>query len=246
MTNNSPIKTLSRKLRLWFYHLRKGPNFYYHGVEIVLPDSLMFTFKRLIMKGRYEEAERRLIEKYMSPTLPVVELGGSLGVVSAFIGSRLRDGVPCRIVEANSAILDVCQRNANSARPSGESEVIHAAIAYGRERVSFAASENVHISKVGEAGEGHITVATTTLEEQVRAVRGLEGYTLVMDVEGMEYDVFEQEPEILSRCELAIVEFHPSVFESAGRTLEGFMSLVDKAGLKSLEVVDNSIALVRK
>lgn len=247
MTARQPsvFKTFSRRFRLWLYHLRRGPLFDFHGVRIALPERIGFRFKRQIMKGDYEEAERQLVAAHLPPDLPVVELGGSLGVISAYIGSRLNEGVPCRIVEANTALVDVCQRNANSARQNGGSEVVNAAIAYGADEITFAASENVHASKVaGPDGEG-IMVPTTTLEEQVHAVGGLEGYALVMDIEGMEYELFQNEQNVLSRCEFAIVEYHPDIFARNDRSLDGFMALVEAAGLKPVQTIGSSVALKR-
>jgi FkbM family methyltransferase len=240
--SNSAFKNFRRRIRLWFYHLRHGPDFRYRGIRIVVPDDIPFVFKRLLMQGRYEESERKLVEKYLDPNLPVVELGGSIGVISALIGSRLEDGVPHRIVEANPAVVDICRQNATSARKPGSTTVVNAAIAYDVEEVTFHASANVHMSKVADGPEGNVSVTTTSLVEQVEAIGAKEGYTLVADIEGMEYEMFEREASALSGCRLAIVEIHPEAFEMAGKQVGDFCGLVRKAGFRHLETIDNTIA----
>src|SRR5580658_6946429 len=54
-----------------------------------------------IFWGFYEAAEIRLIHKYFDGNTDIVELGGSLGVVSAHIMSKLRPGKKLIAVEAN-------------------------------------------------------------------------------------------------------------------------------------------------
>ncbi len=238
-----PIREFFRSLRLAFYHWRKGPGFDYHGVPIDLPDRIMFTFKRQLMRGNYEEPERALIDKYLDPANAVIELGGSLGIISAYVTSKLDDSTPFSIVEANGAILDVCEKNANWKKRANQANVVHAAIGYDAPTIRFAASDNVHISRVaGENDANTIEVPTISLSKVVADTAGENPYTLVMDIEGMEMDVLRREPAAFKNCALAIIEFHPGMFEQSGTSVEEFFALAQKAGLKTLEVTGNSAA----
>lgn len=242
-SRKKPLKELSRALRLKFYHWRNGPGFDYHGCHIELPDHIPFAFKRQLMQGVYEEAERELIEKFLDPQLPVIELGGSLGVVSAFVGSRLAADTPYRIVEANPVVLPILERNANSTRKGRKSEIIHRAVAYGKETVSFAVSENVHISRVGGNNPSRtVEIKTTTLAGEVAALGADMRYTLIMDVEGSEWDVLQFDRAAFACCDLAIIEFHPPVFADAGNSTEGFMAMVRAAGMEIVAQTQNTIA----
>lgn len=239
-------KQLSRDFRLGLYRLRHGPKFRYHSISVSIPDHIPFTFKRQVMQGKYEEAERRLVDAYLDPNLPVVEAGGSLGILSAYVASRLAPATPYWVIEANPDIIDICAENAASQPRAVPVQVHNLAIAYGAETVSFAKSENVHISRLGsQALPGNIEVAARTLRQIISDMGVDQGYSLIMDIEGAEFDVFEKDAAAFQSCRLAIVEIHPRIFEQQGRSLARFMDLVAKAGMKVLDQSDNTLALVR-
>jgi FkbM family methyltransferase len=242
------LKALYECARLKAYHWRNGAGFRYHGVPVTIPDELKFSFKRLIIQGKYEEPERRLIDRFIDPSLPVLELGGALGIVSAYVGSRIAPHVACRIVEANPNIIGTCLANANAARTQERTVVINAAIAYDAEVIRFEANPNVHVSRVADDGNSASThmieVRTTTLRQQADLLAPDGRYTLIMDVEGMEYDVFQREAAALSRCALAIVEFHPKIFAARGVSTEAFFALVEKAGMTVAARDGHSVALL--
>jgi FkbM family methyltransferase len=241
------LKQLSRDFRLGLYRLRHGPKFDYHSIKVSIPDHIPFSFKRQVMQGRYEEAERRLVDAHLDPRLPVLELGGSLGILSAYVARMLDPRTPYWVIEANPDIVDICAENANVRPRPVPVQVHNHAIAYGAETVSFARSANVHISRLASAIQpGNIEVPARTLSQVVAAMGAVAGYTLIMDIEGAEYDVFEKDPEAFASCRLVVVEIHPHIFEQQGRTVAGFLELVDKAGLKVLERTENTLALVRR
>ncbi|MCU0832210.1 MAG: FkbM family methyltransferase [Rhizobiaceae bacterium] len=244
-----PLKQRYEQLRLALYHRRHGPGFRYHGVPVIVPDGLKFSFKRLLIQGKYEEPERRLIDRFIDPALPVLELGGALGIVSAYVGSRLKPETPCRIVEANPHIIEVCRTNANSARQGAKSEVVHAAIGYDGPSIRFEANPNVHVSRAADAQNAAsphmVEVATTTLAKEADALASIGPYTLIMDIEGMELDVFLHDAAALARCALAIVEIHPKLFAARGTSAQAFLDLVTAAGMKVAATDGNSLALIR-
>src|SRR6476646_3149174 len=101
------------------------------GVRFTLP-AWADDVKRNILKGHYEEAERRLVAKWLDGSRTVVELGGASGIVSGIVGARLGPEVRHIVVEANPALVQVCRQNAGAARPAGAPVIaIGAAIAYG-------------------------------------------------------------------------------------------------------------------
>lgn len=237
------FRDASRTLRMAWYHLLNGPNFSYHGVPVKLPAKTPYPFKRDIIRQVYEEPERRLIEKYLNPKIPVVELGGSLGIVSAYVSSKLSDETPFIIVEANSSILDVCEMNANWRARSNPARLLHAAIAYECETVSFASSENVHLSAIAsERVPGSESVPAATVSDVLSQISGKQSFTLIMDIEGMEYDVLEREPKVFANCDLAIIEFHPDKFAARGKSVDDFFYLAKSCGLKVLETDGQSAA----
>ncbi|MBW3095711.1 FkbM family methyltransferase [Pseudohoeflea coraliihabitans] len=238
-------RLVTRKLRLAIHHALNGPDFSYHGIRITVPDTVMFSLKRQLMRGMYEEAEREIIARHLDPDSPVIELGGSIGVVSAFIASRLSPRIRHRIVEANPALIDICRHNAVRARAGEGTDVVWAAVAYGAQEVAFTAGENTLGSRVAPAGEGDITVPTTTLAEQIAAINAGDGYTLIMDIEAMELEVLANERGALAHCRMAFIEFHPGLYAQEGRTVAEFFALAAEAGFEVFDQVDDVVALRR-
>src|SRR4051794_25130001 len=67
--------------------------------------------KAALFWGFYESAERRFVTRYLRRDLDVVELGGSIGVVSSLIASRLEGHARLISVEANPGLIDVLSSN---------------------------------------------------------------------------------------------------------------------------------------
>ncbi|MBN9249863.1 MAG: FkbM family methyltransferase [Mesorhizobium sp.] len=240
------LKQLSRDFRLGLYKLKQGEKFDYHSIKVAIPDHIPFTFKRQVMQGKYEEAERRLVDAYLDAHLPVIEAGGSLGILSAYISSKLAPETPYWVIEANPDIVDICAENVKSRPRNIPVQVHNYAIAYGAETISFAKSENVHISRLSSSAlPGNIEVAARTLGQIVSAMGVEQGYSLVMDIEGAEFDVFERDAAALASCRLAIVEIHPHIFEQQGRNLSRFIELVNGTGMKVANRHENTLALTR-
>lgn len=235
-TRRRPLKDVSRRLRLALYHWRHGPGFAYHGIPISIPDEIPFSIKRQLMQGRYEEPERRLVERFINPTLPLIEVGGSLGVLSAFIGRKLHPRTPYLVVEANTRIIETCRANARTGRgPDGRVTVMNCALAYGASEVSFPVDDNIHANRLNGTAQETITVPAHTLAALRQMLDpGPDPFTLVMDIEGYEFDVFETDGETLRECKLAIVETHPGLFAERGRSLDGFLALVRDLGFEIL------------
>ena len=217
MTRN-PIRDGIRSLRLARYLSRHGGRFDFHGIPVTIPRQVNFAMKRQVMNGTYEEPERQLVERHLNPNLPVIELGGSLGILSAYVNRMLAPGVPYTIVEGNGALIETCRENAASTRPDGPLSVIHAACAYGGDTVTFTQSQNTLGNRVdtqAKAGERLIRVPARTLSslagEQTKG-----GYTLIMDIEGGELDVMEKDGGAFAQCRLAIIEIHPGAFGERG------------------------------
>ena len=72
-------------------HLRThGRTFTYQGLSISMPEEADLALLNALLKGKYEAEEAALIQAHMPPDQAVIELGGSMGVVSAYIGSQLK------------------------------------------------------------------------------------------------------------------------------------------------------------
>jgi len=206
-------------------------------------DGLIFsTASPLIARGlkgellldRHEAAERRLLERWLRTDLPVVELGGAMGVISCLTNRRLarpRDHV---VVEANPGIIPLLERNRdlNGCR----FRVVNKALAYDTETVAFGVNPRFTASRIGGAGTT-VAVAATSLEAIV-AEAEFDQISLICDIEGAEAALVERELDTLHRhVRTLLVEIHPYLIgqEAAAwinRALEGAgFALRDRAGM---------------
>lgn len=233
---NRILKQAHQQREIWSHRLAHGGAFQFNGRPVVLPAGTKLGLRHAIVTGDYEAPERNLIERYLSPTLPVIELGGCLGLVSGFISNQLEPDVDHIVVEANPDLLDACRANARANGRSGKTNVIQKAIAYGKESVAFHKSGNAHVGRIGDAAKpGNIEVAACGLADIVAQLDTDGAFSLVCDIEGGEYDLFQRDVQVLKRCALAIVEVHPDVFDGQGRSLEQFLDLVSAAGFQQVD-----------
>lgn len=189
--------------------------------------------------GSYESAERRLLRDHLDPSLPVVELGGSIGVVSCLTNRRLHDPAAHVVVEANPALLPLL--HANRERNGCEFSVVHAALSYGASRVSFGAASNFtagsassHPAATGEAEPPDaVTVPAMTLR-QILDDATVSRCTLVCDVEGAEWAMVAQDAEVLrERVAALVIELHPE--PGGGRPIEALVEQISALGFVELE-----------
>jgi FkbM family methyltransferase len=159
-----------------------------------------------LMTNKYEEHERRAIRRYIRRNLPVVELGGSMGVVACVTNKLLKDRTAHLVVEANPLAIPHLElsRKLNGCK----FEIVNRAIAYGTDTVTFRPSSNMCESSMTMDGDQPpVTVQTAQLGGLLRD-REFRQFNLVCDIEGIEYDLVCQETEALKNADTIIMETH--------------------------------------
>lgn len=237
--------------RLYREDDRRGARYRLDGVTFQLPPHSPPAGLRAILAGSYERLERELTRKWLPKDLPAIELGGSYGIVSHAIRGHLDPDAALTIVEANPELIDICRGNVALAG-TGEAEVLNAALAYGADKVRFTVTRGLHTSHVDtgtcgadDDGSRQIEVPATTLAGLLSA-RGIDGrYSLVCDIEGAEFDLFLNDTEALSRCAIAVVEFHPDPFVRRGTSTSAFLDHVRAAGFEIAETQANVLVATR-
>ena len=82
------------------------------------------------------------------------------------------------------------------------------AIAYGADSVTFRPSSDLAGSSITRAGDqAPVTVDAVKLGELVQD-RGFKRFTLVCDIEGLEYDLVCHEADVLKKADTIIMETH--------------------------------------
>jgi len=173
--------------------------------------------KGLLRSGLYESAEARMVGAHLRTDLPVVELGASIGFVTALIGRRR----PPRIVavEANPALIQsICETLAMNGVTGVD--VVHTAIAYdfagsnaGRRRARLQVSDfnlgsSILVGRSVDHDSHDVDVPATSLGQLLRD-HDIERYTCVCDIEGAELAMITNEvAPIVDGCQQLIIELH--------------------------------------
>ena len=176
--------------------------------------------RELLLSGVHEQPERLALARFLDERLPAVEFGGCIGVVACLTNSRLADPTRHVVVEANPDLLGLLE--ANRDRNGCRFEVLHRAVAYGAEEVTFHVAENVLASSVQAAAPKTVTVPAVTLAG-ILDDRGFERCTLICDIEGGELGLVENELDVLrERVACFIAEVHEQMLgaEATGRMLD--------------------------
>ena len=121
--------------------------------------------KHMLLWGEYEKPERRALKQFLDPVLPVIEFGGCMGVVSCLANKKLQDPRKHVVVEANPSLLTLLGRNRD--RNNCHFTVVHGAVAYGTDEVTFYVDDNALASSAHRATQRSVRVPTITLRQIV-------------------------------------------------------------------------------
>ena len=152
----------------------------------------------------------------LEPSLPVVELGGCLGVVACLTNRRLMRPDRHVVVEAHPDLISVLRTNRDG--NGAGFEIVHAALAYRQDRVEFHQGGNILAGRLAREGGRRFTVPAVTLTHLLNT-SAFERCTLVCDIEGAEVDLIENDSATLAeRVMTLIIEWHPYVTGAAAVT----------------------------
>lgn len=182
------------RLLAWYFSLR-GDRIPCRGLTIAVGEPSVNDMARAyIYHGIYERAEIDLASRAIDRSLPLVELGGSIGVVACALNRELQRPERHVVVEANPRLIPLLEENRriNGAR----FEIVHAAVGYGASAIRFALGDSLS-GAIRDGGDETVEVATISLAKLLRD-RGFQRVNLVMDVEGMEVALVENELDVLA------------------------------------------------
>ncbi len=189
--------------------------------------------KSQLLQGRYERPERNAIKQYLDVTLPVVELGGSIGVVACMTNKMLKNPKAHIVVEANPNMAVTLHQN--KALNHCEFDIVERAIAYGSEEISF--YQMGFSSSIVPVSSHEMRVKTTTLSNII-SERNWQRFSIVCDIEGAEVDLVANEMTILkNRVPLLIVELHD--FIVGENRIQEMMSHLNSIGFEKLSQEKN-------
>jgi FkbM family methyltransferase len=167
--------------------------------------------KSKFMFGQYERPERDAVRRFVDPAIPVVEFGGSIGVISCLTNRKLVAPQRHVVVEANPALVPLLQ--ANRDRNQCRFTILPRLVAYGSAQAPFYADSANFV--IGSAVPSEAGSAVDILEVQTIDLRTIldqyqfERCTLICDIEGGESDLVRYESAVLrERVTALILEVH--------------------------------------
>jgi FkbM family methyltransferase len=194
--------------------------------------------RTLIFWGFYERPETRFVRKYLPANHDVVELGGSIGVVSAQIGRRLEAGRQLVCIEANPSLMRLLHQNATRNAPGVRVSVRNCAVAYSDEPSEFVelmCGKSNLSGRVARPGTRDTCRVPATTLTQLLSDHGINSCSIVSDIEGAEAGLLMSDSQALAGCQLLIIELHES--EVKGRRV----SIADLVRILTVDLEFNQI-----
>ncbi len=158
----------------------------------------------------YESGEYRFARRYVPRDVDVIELGGSLGVITCTLCRHVAPDRKVVTLEADPRIAEVLERNIALNGCADKANVVAKAIHYGEGKtVSFGIGESTVAGRIGDSAAGlrKLDVPATTLAAVI-AEAGVARYAVVSDIEGIEWQVLEHDRAALLGARVIIMELH--------------------------------------
>jgi FkbM family methyltransferase len=217
-----------RPLRGLLFDLSGGV-FRTDGCEFEIPKKLTSLFYRAtFLDGDYEREERALIQRFLKPEDRVLECGACMGIVSCTTNRLLKDRTAHVILEGNPLLIPTLHANR---RRNGCGFLIESAAVSNEARVTFYLHP-VYI--VGGTAQRKSEVEVVVPGRSLADLETRYGpfTTLVMDVEGSEYDVLQGCETLLAKYRLVVIELHP--WAIGEEKVEACRAILRAAGLEKV------------
>lgn len=214
-----------------------GQRIPYRGLIIDTSSPLITDNSRAALLWRsYERAEFAFVDRYLPGDCEAIEFGSSIGVMSSVIARRLAKSYSLRAVEADPRLVPLLEANVALNGVANRVSVINAALGYGSETLEFGIGEtNVGGSLSRSSVAQTITVKTTSLSEILGDPD--RPFSLVSDIEGAEWDLFEREGDWLARARIIIMELHDRGDGGSANTWRDLLTQLGRD--KRFEVIDS-------
>lgn len=204
----------------------------YNGLRIdTSSPRISARTKASIFWGSYEGAESRMVRRYLRSDLDVVELGGSLGVLSCLIRRRLSSSAKLFVVEADPELVQIAERNL-AINSTEVYHVIHAAIAGDEQagHIGVARGPQTDQGRVEDEDPDFMVPAVSL--GHLLARFSIADYALVADIEGAESALIMRDRDSLESCRQIIIELHDSVLEDRVLSPEMLLAELVESGFE--------------
>lgn len=174
---------------------------------LVSHPAIPTSAKSLFLLGGYERAERAMIKAHLDRSGPVVELGGSVGVVACVTNRLLTDPRKHVVVEANPDLISVL--TANRDRNGCGFTVLNRALAYVTGSTTFYVNDTDFLASSVQLKTAHGRQVPAVSLAGIIEEFGFDTCSLVCDIEGGEIEMVRHEAQVLQdHVAMIIVEVH--------------------------------------
>jgi FkbM family methyltransferase len=203
------------------------------GIRVLTSNKAIIpSIKASLFWGIYESAEIRFVKKYLRSDLDAVELGSSIGAVTAQILQVLDRGRRLVCVEANPYLTDALRQNVEQNNDGKEVRIIHGAIADEAEVGScinlFLGADNT-VSQTTKETVASVSVPAFSLTGILQAGRMETDFTLISDIEGAEINFILNDVSALRNCRQLIIELHETELNSTVFTVDRLRTLLENS-----------------
>ena len=179
--------------------------FIINDIKINYPKNLMPLNQRSLFYDRtYEEEEYRLCQKYIHKNDIVIELGGCIGFISCVINKKLKNQLSHVVLEPNPKLIKYLEQNKEKNKCSF---LIENKIISNKKEEKLYLNHTILGSSITKESKDYIVVEGVKIKE-LELKHSLTFNTLILDIEGAEYDFFKNIDFEQFKFEKIIVEFH--------------------------------------
>lgn len=164
--------------------------------------AISTALKSRFLFDRYETPERDALKQFLNPELPVIEFGGSIGIISCLTNKKLYHPSRHIVVEANPDLLPLLEENRD--RNGCRFTILHRAVAYGSNQVTFHQDDEFLAGSIQRVTSKSVQVPTISLRDII-AEYDFEPCTLICDIEGGEIDLVQYEADTLRHSVATLV-----------------------------------------
>jgi FkbM family methyltransferase len=194
--------------------------------------------RKELASGMYEQDEAQILPAVLHPELPLVELGAGIGVVSCFANQLLKDPAAHVAVEMHPDVIGILEINRAMNRASFQIE--NRTIGYDGRPAATTGGESWQPGfRLGP--DARPACSLQSLVEE----RDWGEFNLVMDIEGAELMLLENEFELIARQARSVsLEVHPHVLGVTGAAR--VVRLLTDAGLELVALGEGSVLGFRR
>jgi FkbM family methyltransferase len=176
-----------------------------------------------LVVGAYESAEFRFVDRFLPADCDVIELGASIGVMTCQLLRRTNPGTRVISVEADARLMPLIRDNVDR-NCERAAILLNRAVHYGgASHAEFSFGDDTLGGRIDAMPVSETTKVEAVTFSRLVADHDCRSFSVVSDIEGAEWDLWDQDKAALLRARICVFELHDS-FD--GRTAGELMELI--------------------